>query len=675
MAILHIHFNAIRRSKGSSAVAAAAYRSGARLFDERRRRHYDFTKRTDVAHSEIMAPPGVIDAFKTRQSLWNAVEARETRSNAVVARELELSLPVELAFRENLDLVRDFVGHEILDRGLIADVNVHWKVGKAGVVNPHVHILATDRPVLPSEPDGCLDRFGLKDTRLWRFADLYRKRESWAEHLNASLAEHGFERFVDHRSFKAQGIELEAGIKIGAAAARRRSKGDASDRVDEHQDIAARNVDLILSKPVLALNLFTRSQASFTREALLNYIKRRSENIEQAELALAAVMSSPELLFLGKDGEGAPRYTSRDMAILEGDLRRTASIMSRRSRVAPHGSGLTAPDGERVGANDEPSPSMAALQDGAHLHILIATKGPQRDALLKQASLAWASGGRRVQALAATEPRANALERETGLPTVTLSAFQRPWRGYWPAEGDRLIVDQSGLLPTLRLHAILTQAHSAGASVVLLAEPHELRRTEVGAPLRALLETLQPIRLEGSDLTLRAGAPVGGCPLETARAASPVAGLDPDVTDFARRRQINPAPLKDVRRNLEHASGRAGLTLETAAERMAHRTIRGYARAALAVRDNLHRGRLPSQPQRNALSRASSRLQALWPQGPRALEGAFARDLDLIQRAANGGTTPLVRLLHDLTPCLPDRLPALLDRGDPTQRRQGLERS
>ena len=58
VAIYHFSAKVISRANGSSAVASAAYRSASRLEDERLGRSHDFTNKTGVVHSEIMAPEG-----------------------------------------------------------------------------------------------------------------------------------------------------------------------------------------------------------------------------------------------------------------------------------------------------------------------------------------------------------------------------------------------------------------------------------------------------------------------------------------------------------------------------------------------------------------------------------------------------------------------------------------
>ena len=82
MAIFHFSAKVIGRSSGRSAVAAAAYRAGEQLHDERIDRTHDFTNKAGVLHSEVMLPKGAPEAFGDRATLWNAVEAAEKRKDA-----------------------------------------------------------------------------------------------------------------------------------------------------------------------------------------------------------------------------------------------------------------------------------------------------------------------------------------------------------------------------------------------------------------------------------------------------------------------------------------------------------------------------------------------------------------------------------------------------------------
>src|SRR3546814_7937045 len=100
MASFHLAVKAIGRSAGRSATAAAAYRAGVEITDERTGLVHDYTRKQGVEHSELMLPTDAPEWAADRERLWNAAELAETRKNATVARGYEIALPVELSRSE-----------------------------------------------------------------------------------------------------------------------------------------------------------------------------------------------------------------------------------------------------------------------------------------------------------------------------------------------------------------------------------------------------------------------------------------------------------------------------------------------------------------------------------------------------------------------------------------------
>ena len=94
MAIYHFSAKVISRAAGSSALAAAAYRSASRLHDQRLDRHHDFSNKAGVVHSEVLLPDGAPEHLRDRERLWNDVEAAEVRKERL---ELEYNADAERA--------------------------------------------------------------------------------------------------------------------------------------------------------------------------------------------------------------------------------------------------------------------------------------------------------------------------------------------------------------------------------------------------------------------------------------------------------------------------------------------------------------------------------------------------------------------------------------------------
>lgn len=198
----HYHFRAklISRSEGRAICAAAAYRSGEKIHDERYGLTFDYTPRTSIYANEIRAPDHAPDWMKNRAQLWNGVEAYETRKNSVLAREFEVSIPAELPPDLRQEAIRQFVDQELVARGMVADIAYHDFTGQHRH-NPHAHILVTTREVAGNT-------FAKQKTREWDSKKtLWDWRKAWARHANQALEKARSQTRIDHRSHRARGID------------------------------------------------------------------------------------------------------------------------------------------------------------------------------------------------------------------------------------------------------------------------------------------------------------------------------------------------------------------------------------------------------------------------------------------------------------------------------------
>jgi len=234
MPIYHLSAKVISRSTGRSATASAAYRSGERVVDERTGLIFDFCRKRNIEHREIMAPDNAPAWMRDRARLWNAVERVEVRKDAQLCREVEVALPRELPPAERLALIQEFARSEFVDRGMIADISIHNPHDRTdGTEKPHAHMLLTMRELLG-------DGFG-KKARDWNDKQLLERwRENWADFANRALERAGHAERIDHRSYEDQGIDREPQPKLGAAAAMER-RGIPTGRGDELREVQERN--------------------------------------------------------------------------------------------------------------------------------------------------------------------------------------------------------------------------------------------------------------------------------------------------------------------------------------------------------------------------------------------------------------------------------------------------
>lgn len=242
MAIFHLSAKIISRSKGQSAIASAAYRSGDKLHDERYDETQDYTNKRFIEHSEIQLPKNAPKEYQNRETLWNSVEKAERAKNAQLAREIEIALPREITPEQRVQLVHDYVQKTFVDKGMIADWSIHNpqpdKENPDKPANPHAHIMLTLRslrsngswtpkktshyeldengqkvPVIDSKTGK--QKLGNRNQKIWKRVttatndwsnpkNVEKWRAEWAQECNKYLAP---EHQIDHRSYERQGID------------------------------------------------------------------------------------------------------------------------------------------------------------------------------------------------------------------------------------------------------------------------------------------------------------------------------------------------------------------------------------------------------------------------------------------------------------------------------------
>lgn len=238
MAIFHLEISSVSRGAGRRATAAAAYRAGERIRDERSGGLHNFSRRQDVLHTEIFLP-GQFDSTavpwaRNREKLWNAAEHAEKRHNARVAREYQVTLPSELNSAQRVALARSFA-REMAERYKVAvDLAVHEPRPGGDPRNFHAHLLSTTREVTPA---GLGAKAGLdmqaQERRRRELPDHRQEyvnvRERWALLVNEALREAHVVARVDHRSLAAQGIDREPHPKIPLAQLKMEQRGVRSE--------------------------------------------------------------------------------------------------------------------------------------------------------------------------------------------------------------------------------------------------------------------------------------------------------------------------------------------------------------------------------------------------------------------------------------------------------------
>lgn len=258
MALYHFSGQMISRSKGQSAVASAAYRSGEKLYDERYGQT-KFYKRDTEPITFILKPDHAPDWCLKRERLWNEVEKHEKAKDSQLAREFNVALPVELSFEEQIALTEDYCQTTFVERGMVADVAIHLD----DTHNPHFHVMLTTRPF---DEEG---NWSIKSRKIYLYDEegkpLYTKsgyranrkenvtnwdsketmlawRKGWADLTNSYLERSGFSERITEKSFAELGLTKQPTIHEGYVAREMEKDGQTSDRVQINVLIKKENV-------------------------------------------------------------------------------------------------------------------------------------------------------------------------------------------------------------------------------------------------------------------------------------------------------------------------------------------------------------------------------------------------------------------------------------------------
>lgn len=480
VAIYHLSAKVVSRAKGQSVVAAAAYRSGECLEDERYRSTHDYTRKEGVERSEILLAEGAPGWMADRQRLWNQVEASERRKDAQLARELEIGLPLELSHEENVALVRDYVQQQFVKRGMVADFSVH----EDDPNNPHVHVLLTMREVTA-------EGFGAK-VRSWNAkAELLKWREAWAESANEHLARAGHAIRIDHRTLEAQGSELEPGRKIGVGR-ERQSEAQLppriTERIAEQEQIARENGAAILADPTVALRAMTHLRATFTERDIARFLHTRTFGAEQFQAAMLKVTTSAELVTLGKDDWGRSRFSTREMVDTETLLLLRTRVMAGYSAHGVAASRQFSTLSQRP-LSIEQRNAFRHLTNPGELKALVGVAGSGKSTLLAAAREAWEAQGLTVKGAALSGIAAENLQQASGIRSRTLASYEYMWKQERDplTSKDVLVIDEAGMIGTRQLERMLAAAQRAQAEVVLVGDPEQLQAIEAGAAFRGLI--------------------------------------------------------------------------------------------------------------------------------------------------------------------------------------------
>ena len=344
----------MRRSQGRSSVAAAAYRLGEKMKDERIGKTFNYSKKSGILDKFFILPNGAKN-FQNTSHFWNEAERSENRKNSVVAREIIINLPYEISDQQRSELVKKFCNEIVANHSVGITAAIHEPCKDGDDRNFHAHILFTTRQITA-------EGFGKKtrefDDKKQGVEVLKNIRKRYEILQNEALKNAGFNDIkVDCRSFKEQGIfDKQPSKHLGVEVVnleRRKNKNKLPDEPEfksekrkrieakqataefyqQAQVIKAVNVELNNTKNNLEIVENEIKILEIEKENLLKKYAEEQEKLELKKLVEIERQRQQILLAEIKDLENKIFYLEKDTS-KEKHRQRTAENLQRLEKIS-----------------------------------------------------------------------------------------------------------------------------------------------------------------------------------------------------------------------------------------------------------------------------------------------------------------------------------------------------
>jgi Ti-type conjugative transfer relaxase TraA len=480
MAIYHYHRSIGKRSEGKNAVFAAAYIRGEKRTCDRTGITNDFSDKTEVIYTNTFLPDDaplwardlsnkiIVDDKGNKQHdesglsfstyAWNQIEFSERRVDSRLYFHDDIALPKELNREQAIGLVNEFVKSSLSVNGVFCDVAIHWETD-----NPHLHVLMPMR-TLTEEGFSKKIRF----TKPQLIQEIKRVREAWSVSANQTLQSLGLDERIDHRSYKARGINLTPTVKIGKF--NHLDESHINDRkVTENELIKQSNALSIQKDPTIVSVKLLQEKMSFNEEdikhemtrylthstqnpskdtiekprdavletmlasihdnesifnakALKNKLRDNIDSEDERERIYKEIISHESIYSLGLGEDGRQHFVGNQAFHLEKSLLRdthfistknTFKVSKRRVREVGH----------RFGLNQAQQRALLYMTRSGNISVVCGYAGTGKTYMMKAAKTVWDEAGFTVMGLSMSGKAVSGLESDTGIESKTIHSF------------------------------------------------------------------------------------------------------------------------------------------------------------------------------------------------------------------------------------------------------------
>ena len=496
MAIQFARLQYVQRSKGQSSCQKAAYNQRARIYDLRQNKTYDYTKRGDCEYHAMLLPEGASEMYQESGTLWNAIEAIESREDSQVAKEMVLALPDDavITVEDRIALTRSFLEEHFVRYGIICQIDIHGphhsqskktKEDQKEVAQPdaddrqnwHAHVLMPTRPCHN-------EAFGLKarnlDVDIRKGMVVSTDKQwgvLWANHQNAYFRENGIDLVVD-----PVGVIPE--MHLGPV--RMRWKGHKKALEDEREEIQKENQRQAQDERQVMRQLL-QHESTFEKKDVEIFVRKHIADEERREDFLGRFWSSQELVLVG---EG--KYTSKTVLQEEQKMMRMADRLNQRQMeiIEPQCT---------IELNEEQKFVVDHICSGSNFCCIEGKAGTGKSRVLHVLRETYEAEGFTVRGLAPTSAVADDLRHHQFKYASNIHSF------LFRSHHDRIdldrnneiwLVDEAAMISTSVMGELLDKAWRVHAKVVLVGDEQQLSSIDRGGAFKVFTERFGSASLE-----------------------------------------------------------------------------------------------------------------------------------------------------------------------------------
>lgn len=483
MAIAFAQVSIHSRSKGHSAVAASAYRTGSKLLDSRTGLTHDFSSRDDVVFTTILLPEGGNDQFLDRQYLWNQAELAEIRCDAQLCKDVVLALPKELNLAQQIELAKRFAQTYFVNNGLPAEIAIH----DHGDGNPHAHILLPTRRL----EQGRFSKYKARDLNPAFANGRIVENDYWGERWREMQDDFFIEKNID--------VTVDLNHLIPERHQGKIKTTDNHYLLEDNkavhqarQELARDNVETVIHHLAQQHSVFTRRDV----EKLLFKTFQDSQNANEYLTLVELVLSHKNVINLGANDKGKESYTTRQQYIHEARLRHDIEKMMLRKNPIfrkPLDSLAT-----RYTLNEEQEEALNYIVQGPDISVVVGRPGTGKSYLLQPVKDYFEANNAVVIGAALSGKVAKAMQTETGIASSTIAslAYRLTHNKLRLTNKHVLIIDEAGMVDFNNMALLIHAAKKANSKVILVGDPDQLKPIHKGEIFRGIAAITGYIELE-----------------------------------------------------------------------------------------------------------------------------------------------------------------------------------